>query len=630
MRKFFNYNDPQLANKILNSTLFNIIPPDKMKIMLEKSFMVNINKDEYLFRKGDTYHKGLYYVIDGSISLLSGKSDDVILNEGDVAGLTTFVGKSEYAVSALAIEDSSLIYLPEICIYKLMADHENFRRKFYEVTMERLNQTNQDSTLSLSSNTYKSVGTYMTSPVIKIKNDDSVIKASRIMSEHEIGALVVVDKNSCLYGLITSKHIVHRFVSAIKENGMDLNVEHIMETAPPQIPKEYPLIEALGEMQNGNTEYAVIIENKIPIGIISSKDIMKIIFQSSTAMNFHISQVDSLEELRNTKKYLFKTAKDLVNHSRLTCEALSTLSSLHISIQRQVHRITANEYYKRTGFNINDVDHCLVIMGSGARKEMMLDPDQDNGFIFNNNITEDETAHLMDFGADFTENLDFVGYEKCKGNIMVTNPQMSKTLDRWKEDIYELIHNPGGEGLVLSSIIFDMEGFTGNDSLVWEMKKYISEQVSDNDIFLLQLFAKEAGSSVPLSLFGNFVTLNEPDKKGLMDLKSSAISLIVFVARINTLKAGLNDTNTNDRLKHLKRIKVFSEDTVDDILSSYETITDITFREQLRKAENFEPLNKLVNPSELSLHNQHELKNALNDISKFVNIARKKFRGNIR
>jgi len=50
----------------------------------------------------------------------------------------------------------------------------------------------------------------------------------------------------------------------------------------------------------------------------------------------------------------------------------------------------------KTGIKVDEIDHAVIIMGSGARKEMMLNPDQDNGYIFSNNLSDKEIEYLMD------------------------------------------------------------------------------------------------------------------------------------------------------------------------------------------------------------------------------------------
>ncbi len=628
MDKNFDFDYSEITKKLIVMDLFDKIPEDRLEKVIKNTSINKIKKGEILFNEGDNYHKGVYIILNGEIALSKDGIEKKILKPGDVVGLTTFVGKSAYSVDAIAETDATLLYLPEICVYKLMADYSHFRKYFYNLTVERLKVTSsEDEKLSLSTYTYKSVQSHMTSPIITFDEEATVVEASKLMSNHKIGALVITNDEKKLRGLLTSKHIAHKFVPIIAEKGLDVKTKEIMDTHPLTVPKDYPLIEALSEMQSKDKDYAIVVKHFQPIGIISNKDIMKAIYQTASTMSFHVEHTKDISELAVAKRNLYKVAKNLINNSRLTSEVLQTISSLHLRIQHQVFQIAVEEYKEKTGFDPKNVDYCVIIMGSGARREMMLDPDQDNGFIFGNNCTKEEQQHLMEIGKIFSDYLEEVGYEKCPGNIMVTNPEMSKTLIDWQESVYTMIHNPGNEGLLKSSIIFDLESFYGNESLVWELKSFILESASKNDVFLLQLFEAESKYSIPISFFGKFVTIKEGEHKGKIDLKVSGLSFIVFIARLLTLKNKISDVNTIDRLNHLKRIKALDDTTVGNILSAYEVIADILFRNQIKQEENNEKLNKLIDPKKLSMFNQHKLKEALTEIQKLVSLARRKFKG---
>jgi CBS domain-containing protein len=616
-----------LLDVLKNTKLFKEVSEDRILLFLERTHSVSIEKEEILFEEGENYHKGVYYILDGEILLENKAGNTTKLSNGDIVGLTTFIGKSTYSFTAKALKNSNLLYLPEICIYKLMTDSEYFKRTFYQLTQDRLKLTTDDGhNLSLSTHTYKAVGSHMTSPIITAKEDTLVTEASAIMSNHKIGALIITKDDNDIAGLVNTKHVVHKFLPLIEEKGLNVKVSEIMDKTPIVVPKDYPLIEVLSEMQSKDKDYAIIIKEFKPIGIISNKDIMRTIYRTASTMSFHVDNTTTLTELKNIKDSLFKVAKNLINNSRLTSEVLKTISSLHISIQRRTFDISVNEYYEKTGFNAKDVDFCLIIMGSGARREMMLDPDQDNGFIFDDNITDEQREHMMKLGEIYINHLEYVGYEKCPGNIMVTNPEMSKTISEWKKNVFDMINNPGQVGLLWSSIVFDLSGFYGNESLLWNLKSYILKLASTNDVFLLQLYENEANYSVPLSIFGNFITIKEGKHKGMIDLKTSAMSFIVFIGRLYSLKSGINDTNTIDRFKHLKRIKAMDDTLVDTTLHAYEIITDLTFREQIKKAENGEELNKVINPKMLSVYNRQKLKEAFGEIQNLLNAAKRKFK----
>ena len=127
----------------------------------------------------------------------------------------------------------------------------------------------------------------------------------------------------------------------------------------------------------------------------------------------------------------------------------------------------------------------------------------------------------------------------------------------------------------------------------------------------------------PTTFFGRINLEKDGEKKGTINLKTSALQFLVDVTRVYTLKTGLNDLNTLERAKHLERKKVLAAETVSDFLSSYETIVDLLLKEQISKVEQGGEANKNIDPSQLSLYNQERLKSSLQFITKYLNKALK-------
>lgn len=470
----------------------------------------------------------------------------------------------------------------------------------------------------------------MTSPVISVALDTPFLDTVKKMGENKIGSLVVVKEDGNLAGLLTSKNLIHNFFKKFPEKKVnDLSAKDFIEKFPVHLPPEYPLLEALYEMQNRDEDYAVVCEKSTPVGIISSKDILRILFKSATLYETHIDNAQNLHDLKEIHKTLYKIADNLVENTRYISDVLTILSSIHLKIQKKVYDISAKVFFENNSLKINvkNIHHAFIIMGSGGRREMSLDPDQDNGFIIADNVTDIEKEYLNEFGKMLVENLAYVGYEKCEGNIMVTNPEMSKTLSRWKKDISEWIDNPGKWGIRWSSILFDFDCMVGDEKLVWELREFILKKISIRPAFLMEMLQSDSNKAVPISLFGGFVTEKKGKYKGTFNLKRTGLMFIVDVARVFALYKGISDLNTKSRLKHLERLNVLSEETVQNVLEAYETMTHLILLHQIEQAKKNEKLDKFINPKLLSVYKQEKLKEALKNVSKFLDIALSYFGG---
>jgi CBS domain-containing protein len=619
--------DDGFLEKLASFYAFRGIDEKRLKSLMGKAEFLMADSGEVIFKKSESYHKGVYVVYSGEVELIGDTGVKAVAVEGDFAGLSNFVGKSVYHVSAVTSKPSELIFLPEICIYKLMEDYDDFRERFYALVTQRINGLTGKETGSIELTTYKPVGSYMTSPVVSITENETVMAASAKMAEHNVGALVVIDTDENIRGLITSKHIVQRFLADLDKNMQRPDISEFMELSPLVLPAEFPLAEAMAEMQVKSHEYAVIAKNDKPAGIISNNDIMRTLFRSTTIHNAYIDGVTRFDELRDTHKNLYKIAENLVGSSRLTYDVLPVISSIHLSIQKKVYRLTAEKFIEDTGFDITKVKHTLIIMGSGGRREMMLDPDQDNGFIFSDDVTDGQIEKFLEFGKYFTDNLEYVGYKKCPGNVMVTNPDMSMRLSGWKNKVKNWVDESGGKSILWSNIVFDYDGLIGDEKLVWNLREYINKKISQKPIFLIYMLENDFNQRKPINLFGRFITEKDGEHAGKMNMKVAALAFIVDVTRAFILRSGLNDLNTIERLSHLKRRKVLSEEIVAQTQDAYETLVDIVLNEQIRQAREGEPVSKYVDPHKLSLYNQEKLRKALNHMSKYLSIGLRIFKG---
>ncbi|PLX71422.1 MAG: hypothetical protein C0602_01025 [Denitrovibrio sp.] len=621
--KFRAIEDTTVIIELLQSFyLFNHVSKERLVVMTEKAHFVSLEKDEYLFKRGESYHRGVYVLLEGEIALYPTDSDSIDMTYGDLVGLTTFLGKSNYSVTAKADTTSELVFLPEICIYKLMEEFEDFRTKYNKLTFERLSKISGGNPAGITENTYKSVGGCMVTPVFTIQGSQSVFEASSIMAEHKVGSLIVTSPEGNLEGIITSKHLVHKYLGNPSRAAIPDAVSHYMNTDPVAMQPEFPVVEAIAELQQKGEDYAIVIKAHKPVGLISNKDLMHLVFQNSNVYNSHINGMTTLDQLRDAHRSLFDIAKNLVANSRLTSNILPILSSVHLNIQKKVYKITLDSVDKDVLETMKRVTSSMIIMGSGGRKEMMLDPDQDHAFILETGATEEDKAKFISFGEVFADNLEYVGYSKCKGNIMASNPDMVKTIKQWKKTIAGWINEPGkGGGFLWSAVFFDMDRFEGDETLVWDLKQFISVNVPERSVFLIQMLERDLNTKQPISMFGRINLEKEGEKKGTINLKTAALTFLVDVTRAYTLHTGLNDLNTLERARHLERKKVLAPETVSDLQVAYETIVDLLLKEQIAKVEEGGYANKNINPDELSIYNRERLKESLTFITKYLSKA---------
>jgi CBS domain-containing protein len=115
----------------------------------------------------------------------------------------------------------------------------------------------------------------MSSPVITVKETDTVLAAAKLMKKHAIGCVVVVDKTEKPKGLITERDIVRR-VSALDLVPSKVQVSKSMTKPPTTIEAAANVTDAAKKMHEMKIRRLIVLQGSKLTGIITSNDIVDI------------------------------------------------------------------------------------------------------------------------------------------------------------------------------------------------------------------------------------------------------------------------------------------------------------------------------------------------------------------
>lgn len=99
---------------------------------------------------------------------------------------------------------------------------------------------------------------------------------------------------------------------------------------------------------------------------------------------------------------------------------------------------------------------------------------------------------------------------------------------------------------------------------------------------------------LPVSLFGNIKSEEEPDGDQLIDLKKILLPVTGFV-RIYSIKHGIKETNTPERINRLTELEIISKSQREELMFSYNFLMMQRFRVQTAQVlSNNQPNNRLA------------------------------------
>lgn len=607
---------PSMMKNLKQLFIFRDTPDQILKACVKKVEELHLLKDEMLFRRGESYHKGIYFVLSGGIRMTS-ESDELHVTAGDAVGISTFLGKTMYTVTSSAHTDTDLMFIDEYSIYNLMEKAPGFRERFMKLTVERLNNLERMASRMLSLSAYQSVGGCMSAPLITLHNSKSVAEAGKIMQEHNVGALVIMNRKHVLKGLLTAKHLAQKYLSNASVSPENALAEDYANTTPLMLPQEYPLVETLAEMLRRGEDYALITRKNRPAGIISKSDIMELLSNGSDVFAASVSRASSIEELKEIVCSLPKILENMMNNTSLFRELMPMLSSNHIIIQKRAYELAKQDYKKKHKFELLSGHFCFLATDTSARREMTLMLRQNHILVLGNKVNEKERKHYVAFAKLFAEYLDRLGYGHHPMGLSLNNEEMVRYIDDWREFISVNIHKSNEKNIPYTRVLFDCEKFEGDELLAWEFKDAIYETVKEKALFFGRLVNYQSMAKIPISQFGSFITEKDGEYEGTIDLKTNALDFISYTAQAFSINSDILDTNTVRRLNHLGRKKIISEDFIRETISAYESLVDLILHEQLAQIANGNKPTYMVYPSKLSMHSQEQLKRALHITARF-------------
>lgn len=601
--------------------LFKNVSEDVISATVTRAEDIHLLKDELAFRKGERYHKGIYFLLDGKIILSAKNKTATVSCENDAVGLSTFLNKTMYTMDATAETDCDLLFIHELCIYKLMEISADFRQHLVEQIQLRLKALGNATNIFQLESTFKSVGNCMSSPVMSIYANQTISDAVKFMNEHHINSVLVVNRKQIVKGLITSKSLMNKLVADFGKSFETHDLEYYIDSAPITFPPEYPVVEALNEMESAGQTHALVMKNGKPAGVVTAGDLKKVIFENSAIYSVYTDNAASLDDLKNILSRMHLAANYLANSSRISREELTTISSIHHAIQKKVFQITANEFAQKENFTLSDFQYCFLILGSGARREMDLRPQINYAVILDDSTDEATYSKFQSLLSQFTENLVTIGYCTPICNMRSIGKDFVMRLSDWFKEVDQWASKSSKEIKSCFSCVMDMAAFEGNVTLSWSIRNYMLKKIADKPSVMAHLITLSPPVKVPVSQFGGFILEKSGPNEGMFNLQSQGLHYLINSTRLLSVYAGISDMGTVDRIKHLARKGIITGEMAEQTITAFDTIVETLINEQINQAFSGSQVTNYINPSSLSLFYQEKLKRALHFLTIYTSYA---------
>lgn len=492
----------------------------------------------------------------------------------------------------------------------LLDENENFKNFYISDLADKIQSAKQkEYTTQMSGFMIARVSdSYLHEPCI-VDADTPIMTALEKMEKIKTNCILVKNKDS--FGIVTD--------SILRKNILYKDYDKFGPIGPialsPIITIEEDdfLFNALLSFTKNSIKRIVVKKGDKIIGILEQLDLLSYFANHTYLVAVQIKKASSIEELKLASQDFINIIKKLQAKGTKVEYISKLISELNEKIYEKLYEMIVPQDLRKQA--------CLIVMGSEGRKEQMLKTDQDNALIIENGV---DVTLYQEYMEKFTSTLIDFGFPPCDGNIMVSNEYWRKSLDDYKKEIDRWLEAPIKDDYMNLAIFFDSICVAGNSKLLEELKEMIFTQIKDRSVFLAN-FAKAALLfETPIGMFTHLIAKNNQ-----IDMKKGGIFPIVQGIRSLSLEYGVKETNTNNRIRELKTLKILDTQFANVIEEAFDTLLNIRLKERLRRIGHEEDANNLIDIQNLNKLELDLLKDSFKIVNKFKDFLTHHFKLNL-
>ncbi len=630
-----------LIKHLQDTEPFNQLPDSVFTELREAAIQKKYPANHDIFQQNNPPTGYLYVIKEGlvTITLVSPGGIDMVVDyrkEGQFFGGTPIFTGEPYAGGARTVKPTVCYLIPAEILHKLQKDNPQIGRFFTSAVLSRVRKLYSEIVSAHSGSALTQMEAYpfkkrlseiMTTPAVTCPPETPVAAVARQLTEHNISFLVVTNNENEPIGIITGSDLVAKVLAPENVDAQAMTARQVMRSEPHTMAPETYMYEAMAHMTRHSLNYLLVVDRNQLVGVVTPRDLMRYRSQKALLLLGNIREEKSIEGLASIRKELVRVARALLSETRSTSEVMEILSHIHHAIIRRTYQLCLDEM-AADGLTLPDIRHCFLVMGSAGRKEMLLYPDQDNGFIFEN-FPDDRQSEIDAFFVPFSEKLNAAlagaGYPLCDGDVMARNKDWRGRLIDWQLRLNGWLLDPEPTHVRNSSIFFDFLPLVGDVELAHELRDMIADGIAMHQGFLYHMMTLDLRYKVPLGMLGRFQVEKEGDNAGLLSVKYGGCVYIVDCVRMFALERGIQAISTLERLQALVAENVFATETAEHIRAAFEALIFLRLRHEIGLLEAGQIPSHFLDPHALSKTEQDLLRESFQAVSKLQDATKRHF-----
>lgn len=375
-------------------------------------------------------------------------------------------------------------------------------------------------------------------------------------------------------------------------------ISELMTLNPFHLPPQASAFDAALAMTERHIAHVCLVQDGRLVGVISERDLFSLqrvdLVHLARAVR-HAASIDKLVQLRDDIRLLVDR---MIAHGASSEQVTRLITLLNDHMVSRVIELCI-EQHGNPG-----VEFTWLVFGSEGRKEQTLYTDQDNGILFEASSQEEANAirqKLLPLAREINLALDDCGFMLCKGNIMAGNAELCLSRQEWSRRFSKIVREATPENLLYSTIFFDLRAIWGPLEGCQELRRELLSMIRGNDMFQRLMAENALQHRPPLGgLFRNFTLDKKGVEKDTLDLKIKGLAPFVDGVRVLALSAGIESSNTLERIRQLVSKGVIERLDGDAYAEAYHFIQLIRMQQHQQQARNELAYSNRIYPDELN------------------------------
>jgi CBS domain-containing protein len=600
---------------------FQFLPEKELQALVAGVSLEYFPKNTLILAAGSKASESLYVIQKGAVKLtLPDETGEEIVfdvrSEGEIFGLLSVLGGNFARLNVATVEDTLCYSIPWARVQRLISEHAEFAAYLLRTSVTRymdLALGEMRARTRLIGEGERLLYSLAISDVacraaLVCSESTSVQSAAQQMKAADSTCIFVTDNRGRAVGVVTDNDFADKVVA--RGRRFDAPVTEIMNSPVIAVEGGERVFQVLLTMLGHDIHHVLVTEEGLPRTVVTHHDLMLLQGKSPLSVARNIERQKTLEDLANAQKATVDLIPLLMREGARASHITRVVAEINDRIMVKILDLAQAQ------LGAPPAPYCWVVLGSEGRREQTFKTDQDNALIFADDASPAAQEYFGRLASFAQDALARCGYPSCIGGFMASNPRWRMSLSGWTTEFRQWVNEPVQRGVQNALIFFDMRAVAGDFSLFEELRARNRELVAGAGFFKSVLAHVSISHKPPLGFFRTFVVEHSGEHKDELDLKLFGAWPIVGAARLFAIDAGVEQTNTIDRLNALASVGYEDLALLNDLREAFEFLTVLRLERQLQHIAGGQAISNYISPDSLSNLHKSLLKEAFQTIAR--------------